>query len=82
MKEIGKTESGDPVYEVPPNLMLAVEHERRRKEQEAAKEQARRHQESIDVARSSTRAAWAAVWISIAALAVSFVAFFWTARGG
>lgn len=81
MKEVGKTSSGAPIYEVPPNLSLVVQRERTRREAEAAKEEARRHQEAADIARSSARAAWAAVWISVAALVVSFVAIFWKQGG-
>lgn len=83
MKEVGTTKSGDRVYEVPPMLSLVVERERVRRAKEAAAEEARRHQEAADIARSSARAAWAAVWISLAAFAVSAGALAWTAmRGG
>ncbi len=82
MNQVGATKSGEPVYEVPPNLSFVVEQERLRRAKEAAAEETRRHQEAADIARSSARAAWAAVWISLAALAVSVGAVVWTVVRG
>lgn len=77
MKKIGENESGGPIYEVPDSPVLRMEQERKRKARMEAEQQDQRHMETLDLARSSARAAWLAVWLSVAALVLSFVAIVW-----
>lgn len=76
MKYIGENKSGDPVFEIPEHPLVAMNRERKTKERAAAAENERKHTEAMKLARSSTRAAWFAVLISLLALLASIVALY------